>query len=37
MFISDIKPNFKHKIRDLRFDLRYLYSSNNKISKHNKL
>jgi len=29
MFISDIKPNFKRKIRDLRFDLRYLYSSNN--------
>jgi len=37
MFISDIKPNFKRKIRDLRFDLRYLYSSNNKISKQNKI
>jgi len=37
MFISDIKPNFKLKIRDLRFDLRYLYSSNKKISKQNKI
>ena len=37
MFISDIKPNFKRKIRDLQFDLRYLYSSNIKISKQNKI
>ena len=37
MFISDIKPNFKRKIRDLRFDLKYLYSCNKKISKQNKV
>ena len=37
MFITEIKPNFRYKIRDLRFDLRYLYSSNKKISKQNKI
>ena len=37
MFLSDFKPNFKKKIRDLHFKLRYLYNSDKKIGEQNKI
>ena len=37
MFISDFKPNFKQKIRDLHFNLSYLYNSDKTISEQNKI
>ena len=37
MFLSDFKPNFKKKIRDLHFKLSYLYNSDKKIGEQNKI
>jgi len=37
MFLSDFKPNFKKKIRDLHFKLNYLYNSDKKIGEQNKI
>ena len=37
MFTPDFKPNFKKKIRDLHFNLSYLYNSDKMISEQNKI
>ena len=37
MFLSDFKPNFKKRIRDLHFKLSDLYNSDKKIGEQNKI